>query len=309
MSFPTPELRSELKRRGLPHDGTRTELIKRIKYQNKLILSPAGQWDIFHKKLDLHHKQSLKKVVPFPRFPKLPPEIRLLIWEFSFLPRILTTTRQIGRSVKRLRFMQKENHFNPVTLSVCRESRAVTLKHYRLCFGTTNIYADLSRDVLYFDHSWWNQFLGLNSMWRRIGSVHNRYVDFELDDNVKADLQQINHIAFLSNSWIDADNPIAGESLRSDFKLFPGLKDLSIVTEQDYDYSGTPGYVEFTADVTQGWEAKLKTGFLTMNLNDAEKKNDLPDVHIVSAATITHIPGDDWDRDRGEPFVGIQNFS
>jgi hypothetical protein len=38
---------------------------------------------------------------------------------------------------------------NPAALSVCRGSPKIALQHYRSCFGTLNVYADLKPDNLF----------------------------------------------------------------------------------------------------------------------------------------------------------------
>jgi hypothetical protein len=67
------------------------------------------------------------------------------------------TVSDARRDTDMLFFHRDDNHPNPTALSVCRESRAIALKKYRLCFGTPNIYANLSgRDILYFGRRWDN---------------------------------------------------------------------------------------------------------------------------------------------------------
>ncbi len=137
--------------------------------------------------------------MPFILFSEFPVEIRLLIWEFSLPgPRVLGVHR---REVDNFHFREIENHYNPTALSVCRESREVALKHYRLCFGTTNVYADLSGgDILYFGRSWTggdllgahcNNLLKLES-WNE---KEDDYESFELDATVRGDVEQTTHLA------------------------------------------------------------------------------------------------------------------
>lgn len=49
-----------------------------------------------------------------------------------------------------LTFPKRHQPPNPLALSVCRESREVALRKYRLCFGTTNVYANLDTDIIFF---------------------------------------------------------------------------------------------------------------------------------------------------------------
>lgn len=150
-SRPLPQLQPELKRRGLSHDGTKAELIERIKEHNCWILTNEGKREIYLYKLDLLLKEALENVVPFDLLPKLPTEIRLIIWAYSLPgPRVLNSSDRRVQDLE-LFFYGKENDHNPAALSVCRESRIVAWKRYSLCFGTNNAYADLpGGDILFF---------------------------------------------------------------------------------------------------------------------------------------------------------------
>jgi hypothetical protein len=64
-------------------------------------------------------------------------------------PRVLAPTYDWGQ--RALTFPKWRRTPNPAALSACRLSRNIALRHYRLVFGTTNIYADLSIDVFYVD--------------------------------------------------------------------------------------------------------------------------------------------------------------
>ncbi len=143
--------------------------------------------------------------------------------------------------------------------------------------------------------------------WRKFNPFSGRYFDAEYNDGVKADLQQIAHVAMHNMVWRVSGYTRTGALLRADFGLFPGMKELSLVTQHKTDLYGIPGYVELTDDATHPWEAKIRTEFLTTNLTDEEKKNRVPDARVVSAATISHVPHEDWLRDYGEPFLSAYN--
>jgi len=148
--LPRPHLEEELRRRGLPYEGTRYELVLRLLNHNTWILSKKGTREIYKQKLNLHQKQSLEKIIPFELFPKFAPEIRLMIWECSLPGPLILHANGLCREGGII-FLYKDNTHNPAALSACRESRAVTLKRYSLAFGTSNVYANLSGgDILFF---------------------------------------------------------------------------------------------------------------------------------------------------------------
>ncbi|KAH8784373.1 hypothetical protein BGZ57DRAFT_925369 [Hyaloscypha finlandica] len=93
----------------------------------------------------------------FTLFPKLPPELRNKIWEFALPgPRKITieTWDCVIVHVKlQHRHRQQQNKSDiPVTLHVCRDSRAIALKHYSLAFSyrlLRAVYFDFEIDTLH----------------------------------------------------------------------------------------------------------------------------------------------------------------
>ena len=275
------QLRAELQRRGLPHIGKRDQLVKRIKEHNEWILTPKGRREIYHQKLDIFQKRALAEVVAFEPFSHLPVELRLMIWELS-LPekRILSvggTRRSTGNSYvpkDKLYFPKDDNHPNPAALSACQESRAVALKRYRLCFGTTHLYADLpGGDILHFGQRWSRCYaravfhdqagrLGWD-FWERTGPHGARWVHHDLANSVVADLKEVTHVSFHPNMWYEYSlSGNAGADLRKDVKLFSNLQQLSLVTTGrdisdnlaclDYSYPETPGHLAFKDNLFLG---------------------------------------------------------
>jgi hypothetical protein len=150
-----------------------------------------------------------------------------------------------------------------------------------LCFGTTNIYADLSLGVLYFGEDWWDQIFGSGApgdgnlfKWRVWSGLQNRLLNQEFKDNVKANLQQTTHLASLSNYWSRFGIlHRSGAALRADAKaVFQKLTQLSLVTRQEHDSYDAPGSVEFMNDMTQSWGNEFQQQFLTLASNDEIKK-------------------------------------
>ncbi|KAK4105926.1 hypothetical protein N658DRAFT_417010 [Parathielavia hyrcaniae] len=91
----------------------------------------------------------------FPRFQRLPPEIRNMIWELA-LPgsrvyEVLDApnSKQKTPAQEGLMFANVHPEPPPALAAVCRESRSLVLHHYkRLTLGKTTKYVDMSRDIL-----------------------------------------------------------------------------------------------------------------------------------------------------------------
>ncbi|OBT80025.1 hypothetical protein VF21_01189 [Pseudogymnoascus sp. 05NY08] len=104
----------------------------------------------------------------FKFFPKLPTEIRLMVWDFCLPgPRVVDVRmrrRFVRVSTRKVfnfpRFISSLDH--PVILHICSESRSLALKHYELSFPNTmktktvispaRIYIDFSIDTVWFDN-------------------------------------------------------------------------------------------------------------------------------------------------------------
>ncbi|OIW33748.1 hypothetical protein CONLIGDRAFT_190418 [Coniochaeta ligniaria NRRL 30616] len=97
----------------------------------------------------------------FHLFPRLPPEIRIKIWNFSLPdPRIVevrcgsdSISNKVPIGLGGVTGCLSSASI-PVTLGVCRESRAETSRRYKAMFGFAGrpgrVYFDPARDVLYF---------------------------------------------------------------------------------------------------------------------------------------------------------------
>lgn len=92
----------------------------------------------------------------FHQFRTLPAEVRLQIWEQSLPGPRIVVTRGYGAGEKGqgLRFHLEDNDGgNPGVLGACVEARDVALKRYAPSWGTSGVYADLKKDVLWCDGS------------------------------------------------------------------------------------------------------------------------------------------------------------
>jgi len=100
----------------------------------------------------------------FPRFLKLPLEIRLMIWRhafpspkpfsLNFLFDYRDNTHLIDSNMKRKEWDALHNAPLPITLQINQESRAETLKHYTIIFGgklKTLEFPDYSYQPLYLN--------------------------------------------------------------------------------------------------------------------------------------------------------------
>lgn len=179
---------------------------------------------------------------------------------------------EIRIDVSRLLFPKEDNLPNPAALSACRESRAVALKRYRLCFGAPNLYADLpGGDILHFGVHWkfaeWVFGKGgilLNWVELPNGDADILYEEFDdleehkpwkhqtLSAAVVADLMAVKRIAVRKRIWEEYCDTIthtglSGCDLRIDLKGFPHLESVMLVEGGSEDVIGfytAAGYIE-----------------------------------------------------------------
>ncbi|CAG8975567.1 hypothetical protein HYALB_00005635 [Hymenoscyphus albidus] len=171
----------------------------------------------------------------FPKFRRLPIELRWMIWRYALPgPRLLVVhecynTDDWGNDPNcscgvRILFSGLLHSPNPAILSVNRESRAVALKSYHLIFGSETVYADLAGgDMLYFYSTEPNDLLQCNIPQPPAGCPKCR------------DLQEVRHILFSSAAmdfYLMNEQQMAGNNsqspavatLKGDMGLFPNLK-------------------------------------------------------------------------------------
>jgi len=94
--------------------------------------------------------KTLPLLATFILFPKLPPELRQIVWRLTLQPRIIE-----------VKFIESRGFYTqvptPTALQVCRESRSAVLASYPTCFGnviyTPLILFNFSLDTLYFDQT------------------------------------------------------------------------------------------------------------------------------------------------------------
>ena len=82
----------------------------------------------------------------FSLFGLLPPEIRILIWEYSMTPSTVYT-KPIGNNF----LANPRKQANPTLLGVSHESRSVALSHYQLARDIDRTYVNFDLDTVHID--------------------------------------------------------------------------------------------------------------------------------------------------------------
>jgi hypothetical protein len=83
----------------------------------------------------------------FPLFGLLPPEIRILIWEYSMTPGTVYT-KPVGNCF----IENRRKQANPPLLRACHESRSIALSHYHLVPDIDKTYVNFNLDTVYIDY-------------------------------------------------------------------------------------------------------------------------------------------------------------
>lgn len=234
-------LRTKLKCRSLPYNGLKETLVTRLKRTDGLPLTYNGRKAHNESGARKFQAAALEKVTAFPYFPRIPPEIREYIWEFSLPgPRVYRLPVDGPICEHRLYFPKDGQPPNPAALSTCRQSRFVALKRFKLCFGTTNIYADLAGgDMLYMSNpsiSWkWTLTT------RRAGQRHySEPVDKVLCEDVVRDLESVKHVILPATFWRRSTVPTRtimsdGVYTRNSLSRLKSLERVSLVSDPKFD--------------------------------------------------------------------------
>lgn len=184
----------------------------------------------------------------FEKFPNLPCELRLRVWELSLPgPRIV--------EVRHFRYNNYKSTYcftsvcaPPIQLRICRESRTMALKHYRFCGdGVVSLFLDPTIDTLYFGATWTNR-----------GDLFNFTNSASLKDLARLENLAVNEVNL--PDWRKRPvTPPAGSSA-SDvrptlFSVLKGLKKLIILLSVDID-----GDVDNPRLRPDGWDGWLFGG-------------------------------------------------
>ncbi|KAF4448958.1 hypothetical protein FALBO_16731 [Fusarium albosuccineum] len=104
------------------------------------------------------HMKEASTSPTFPQFKKFPPEVRAIIWEYSFGgPRIFRTKPFNSWDIQGCMSMVV-NHKPPASSQTCREAREVSKKCGKFLFGQfgtplKSLWFNPSKDILYWDMS------------------------------------------------------------------------------------------------------------------------------------------------------------
>jgi hypothetical protein len=254
------ELQEECRYRGIPDTGDKSALMNRLWTVHEQCWGPEGRKRDYERRLEVYRKKRWAEIVPFVWFNRFPKDIRLMVWEYSLPgPRTICPEHEPYRSSsafqnangalqrddmgRKLYFPKSHHTPNPAALAVCRESRDIGLKRYRLCFASKNIYADLDIDILFFGP--WQNLNWPSLRERNTVNWLGAFDDKELHLVVKADLDRVQRVGLKYHEgwinyyaeWMRGDKGFL--RMRKDLSKFKGLKEvlLSVNREDGEDYS------------------------------------------------------------------------
>lgn len=188
----------------------------------------------------------------FHPFPRLPPELRLIVWSFSFTPRVVYVMEPELLITKRKR--RNEYSACPPILHVSREARSVALKHYSAYKSASsmmvpwNYYYNPEVDILSFP------FYGLDGWiaeWPPTTLI-NTYGG--VPPNSPPDPENL-LITVKPLLWAPYERPM--RALRENL---PKLKNLLVCVDADHEEwlaGGCTGVVDMTADEVDAVSPKV----------------------------------------------------
>lgn len=198
----------------------------------------------------------------FTLFPSLPTELRVKIWHATFEPRILEL--HSGRNHYQLPddALWCSDCGNPVTLSICQESRVEALFFYAVALPLGDRNGDLTHRIIYF-----NPAIDTIALLGYTGYNRLRNM-FEMVDSLDPDRMGLQRIALSISGW---RHDYAGQMLRLWSKgLFRNLERFMLLMYTEdrppASFHGGECAVEECVGVdsllimTMGQRAKLKDG-------------------------------------------------
>ena len=184
----------------------------------------------------------------FEKFPHLPCELRLRIWELSLPgPRIV--------EVRHFRYNNYKNTYcftsvcsPPIQLRICSESRKMALKHYKFCDDRgVCLFLDPHIDTLYFGATWTNR----GDLFNFINNAKQK--DLELLENLA--VNEVN-LPNWRHRPVTPPAPSSAPDIRPTlFSVLKGLRKLIISLSVDID-----GDVDNPRLRPDGWDGWLFGG-------------------------------------------------
>ncbi|KAF8848706.1 hypothetical protein BDZ45DRAFT_698167 [Acephala macrosclerotiorum] len=173
----------------------------------------------------------------FHLFSMFPTEIRLNVWRFTCFPRAVEVRldKEVipGRTCSFKAFKTRAQL--PAAFSVCTESRAVVLPHYKLCFGSA-LRQDLAPSAIYFNPDVDTLFFKFIEQRTRITASKSTLKDFiEHSSNTQCghqrlDMESVKRIA-ISHRAVDRSHDFA--EIVPHLGFLPQLEQLIIVAERE----------------------------------------------------------------------------
>ncbi|KAA8564292.1 hypothetical protein EYC84_011236 [Monilinia fructicola] len=276
----------------------------RRKLYNRLV---QKNWENYLRHLQSIKSEKLEKIVPITHFADLPPEIRDVVWELSLPgPRILYLDgisrpiydKNTQSSSDSFQFLKYHNPPNPSALLICRASRDVALKRYRIIpdpgFGI--IYADFAGgDILYIDE-------------HNVASFSN--VRWESDAILMSsvlDLSMLERVIVAKSSF--ADN-WRGRGILDFLQGLPKLKEILLDVSQELaggaQWSHGPGTVQMNElgelnEISQHYLTTMaQKGELLWEWTRYDEAKGFPKLTPVSTSIVANLPKDNWLVDMAE---------
>lgn len=196
-----------------------------------------------------HRIQELESIcgATFTCFPKLPMELREMVWRFTIEPRFVEIWEvSIPHRLDTKIWCGRCNETDPVpiTSKVCRESRRIFLKEYCLYIPSGHRDYHLPNRPVYVNSSIDTVYLNIPCPWPRVGNTWesavirfcgylNRRIEKEAGNDQRWAIKNLALNAEVFQWWgfyIQDDDPDAKFEERYIFRWFPGLEEALFLT-------------------------------------------------------------------------------
>ncbi|CAG8979371.1 hypothetical protein HYALB_00002497 [Hymenoscyphus albidus] len=165
---------------------------------------------------------------------------------------LVYTAPQAGMA-PRLSFDKRYRVPDPTALGVCKASRQVALSKYQLCFGTSQIYADLTTDIIFF-HTFAQDIMEFLTDWLDTWLSRRNLADSP--PRIIADLLRVQNLGYAYEGVYDTFDPaifdehgVYGNLLQHcHLDSYEGLKTVVLCDSVGFnvdDDSSEPGVIQF----------------------------------------------------------------